>query len=115
MRRTCGVPRTEDDAAVCGVVLDLADALLELVDALARVVCVTVFILGTKVPPLKAVYGAEVTFATVTQSAFLKELLGAIAVPDLDAGGGEGRGGGAAGEEPEEFGGDGAEEDAFGG
>ena len=39
---------------------------------------------------------------------------GAVPVPDFDAGGREGEGGGGAGDEPEEFGDDGAEEDAFG-
>lgn len=38
----------------------------------------------------------------------------AVAVPDLDAGCGEGKGGCAAGDEPEEFGDDGTQEDAFG-
>lgn len=36
-----------------------------------------------------------------------------VAVPDLDAGGGEGQRGGGAGDEPEEFGDDGPQEDAF--
>ena len=40
---------------------------------------------------------------------------GAISVPDFDAGGREWEGGCGARNEPEEFGDDGAEEDAFGG
>jgi hypothetical protein len=39
----------------------------------------------------------------------------AVAIPDLYAGFGEGKAGRGAGNEPEEFGDDGADEDAFGG
>ena len=39
--------------------------------------------------PLEAIDGAEITLASMTQAAFLEEVLGAVAVPDLDALGGE--------------------------
>lgn len=45
----------------------------------------------------------------------VEEVAGAITVPDLDSLGGQWERGGTACDEPEEFGNDGAEEDAFGG
>lgn len=65
--------------------------------------------------PLEAVYGTEITDFAVGEADAVEVCAGAVAVPDLDAGGGEREGGGAAGDEPEEFVDDGAGEDAFGG
>lgn len=45
----------------------------------------------------------------------VEKVAGAITVPDLDSLGGQWERGGAACDEPEEFGDDGAEEDTFGG
>lgn len=64
-------------------------------------------------PPLEPVHGAEVAFRAVRKADAVEVGAGGVAVPDFDAGGGEGEGGGRAGDEPEEFGDDGAEEDAF--
>jgi hypothetical protein len=64
-------------------------------------------------PPLEAVHGTEVAYSSVRQADGIKVLARSVAVPDLDAGGGEGEGGCGAGDKPEEFGDDGAQEDAF--
>ena len=63
--------------------LDLANTLLELVDALSRIIRVRVRIWRTKVPPLEAVDRSKVSLAAVAKPARLEELLGAVAVPDL--------------------------------
>jgi hypothetical protein len=52
------VPGAEDDTAIVGVVPQLVDDLGELVDTLARIVGLRVYVFGTKVPPLKPVDGA---------------------------------------------------------
>ena len=56
----------------------------ELVDALARVVRVGVVVRGAEVAPLEAVDGAQVALLAVAEAALLEELLGAVAVPDVD-------------------------------
>lgn len=82
---TGGVPRAEDDAAVGGVLLDFADALRELVDALPGVVRVAVRVLRAKVPPLKSVHRTQVALSPVSQPTLLQELLAPVSIPDLDA------------------------------
>lgn len=65
--------------------------------------------------PLEAVHGTEVADFAVRKTDFVEVFAGAIAIPDFDPGFAEGQGGGRAGDEPEEFGEDGAQEDALGG
>lgn len=60
--------------------------LLQLVDALARVIRLGIDVLGAKVPPLKPVNGAQVADLAVRQTQVVEELARAVAVPDLDAG-----------------------------
>lgn len=87
----------------------------QLVDALARVIRPGVDVGRAEMPPLEAVDGAEVADGAVREPDAVEIRPAAVAVPDLDAGGGQRDGGGAAGDEPEELGDDGAEKDAFGG
>ena len=82
---TGGVPRAENDAAVGGVLLDFADALRELVDALPSIVCVAVRVLRAKVSPLESVHRTQVTLSPVSQPPLLQELLAPVSIPDLDA------------------------------
>ena len=91
----------------------LANHVRQLIDALPGIICLGVFVLGAEVAPLEAVDGTEVAFFAVGEADAVKEGAGAVAVPDLDALGGERVGGGVAADEPEEFGDDGAEKDAF--
>lgn len=65
--------------------------------------------------PLEAVHGAQVADFPVRETDFVEVFARAVAVPDFDPRFAEGYGGGRAGDEPEEFGEDGAQEDAFGG
>lgn len=88
--------------------------LCQLVDALPRVVCLGVHVLGAEVPPLEAVNRTKVTLNAVCQTDTVEVSARSVAIPDLDAGAGEGEGGGGAANEPEELGEDGAEEDALG-
>lgn len=81
-----GVPSTKNHAAVVRVRAELVHDLGELVDALARVVCVAVGVFGAKVAPLEAVDGAQVAHLAVLQSQPVQELTAAVAVPDLDPG-----------------------------
>ena len=108
-----GVPRAEDQTTVEGVRLEGVDDALELVVPLVRVVRLGVDVVGAEVAPLEAVDGAEVTDFAVCEAQVVEELAGAVAVPDFDAFGREGEGGGGALDEPEEFGDYGAGEDAF--
>lgn len=64
--------------------------------------------------PLEAVDRTKVTLRALCEPDAIEIGTRSIAVPDLDAGFGEGEGGGRAADEPEEFGEDGAEEDALG-
>ena len=52
--------------------LDLANTLLELVDALSRIIRVRVRIRSTKVPLLEAVYRSKVSLAAVKPARLLE-------------------------------------------
>ena len=107
------VPGAEDNAAVVGIGPQLMDDLGQLVDALTGIVGAGIDVHGAEVAPLEAVDGAEVADGAVGQADLVQELARAVAVPDLDVGGGEREGRGAAGDEPEQLGDDGAEKDAL--
>ena len=62
------VPGAQDDSAVVRVLFELADDFGELVDALARVVCVAVLVLCAKVAPLEALHRAEIAFFAVGEA-----------------------------------------------
>jgi hypothetical protein len=79
------VPGAEDEAAVVRVRAQRVHDARELVDALAGVVCLGVDVLCAKMPPLKAVDGAEVALLAICQAEAVEELARAVAVPDLDA------------------------------
>lgn len=110
-----GIPGAQHDAAIVGTMAQLVDDLGQLVDALAGVVRLGVDVGGAEMAPLEAVDGAEIADGAVGEPDAVEIRPAAVAVPDLDAGGGERQRGGAAGDEPEELGDDGAEKDAFGG
>lgn len=65
-------------------------------------------------PPLEAINRAEIAFVAVGEADTVEVGAAAVAVPDFDVLVGEGEGGRAAGDEPEEFCYYGAQEDAFG-
>lgn len=110
----CDVPRAEDDPAIVGTVLQLPHDLLDLVDALTVVIRMAVLVLGAKVPPLEAVHGAEIAFLALCKPQLVQELARPVAVPDVDSGVRQRLRRRAPRHEPQEFGGDGAEEDSFG-
>lgn len=108
------VPRTQDNPAVIGPMLQFRYHLRQLIHPLPRIIRLGVHILGPEMAPLEAVDGTEVADRAVGETDAVEVFAAAVAVPDFDPGGGEGLRGGAAGDEPEEFGDNGAEEDAFG-
>lgn len=66
------IPGREDDAAIVGIVSQFPHNLLELIDALAGVIGVTVGIFGAEVAPLEAVDGAEIAFFAVWEAEFVE-------------------------------------------
>mmetsp|Transcript_41303 Transcript_41303/g.86485 ORF Transcript_41303/g.86485 Transcript_41303/m.86485 type:complete len:396 (-) Transcript_41303:583-1770(-) len=84
LRDVLRVPRGEDDATVVRLVLDRIDHLLDLVDALPRVVVVHRFVLGAEMPPLPAVDWAQVADLPVRESDRVEVVARRVAVPDLD-------------------------------
>lgn len=64
--------------------------------------------------PLEPVDGTQIADFALGETDAVEVSAAAVAVPNFDAGGGEGERGCAAGDEPEEFGDDGAQENAFG-
>eukprot|EP00411_Alexandrium_monilatum_P097620 CAMPEP_0175802222 /NCGR_PEP_ID=MMETSP0097-20121207/87931_1 /TAXON_ID=311494 /ORGANISM="Alexandrium monilatum, Strain CCMP3105" /LENGTH=525 /DNA_ID=CAMNT_0017113555 /DNA_START=193 /DNA_END=1767 /DNA_ORIENTATION=- len=77
------VPGGQQDPSVGGVLLDLPDALRQLVDALPCVVLVHVHVLRAEVPPLEAVDGPQVALLAVGETPPVQEFAGAVGVPDL--------------------------------
>mmetsp|Transcript_22294 Transcript_22294/g.53470 ORF Transcript_22294/g.53470 Transcript_22294/m.53470 type:complete len:264 (-) Transcript_22294:4-795(-) len=71
-------------------------------------------VLCAEVPPLEPVHWSQVPLLPVPETHFREELLGAVAVPDVDVLVPEEVGVGRAGDEPEELLGDAAPEDALG-
>jgi hypothetical protein len=97
------IPCAEEDAPVGRVLLDLADDLGQLVDALAGIIALGVDIGCPKMPPLEAVDRSEVALLAMTESARGEEGSRAVAVPDMDALSRERQGRRRAGDEPEEL------------
>lgn len=64
--------------------------------------------------PLETIDRSQISLFAVGKTYAVEVFAGAISVPDLYPGRREGEGGGGARNEPEEFGDNGAEEDAFG-
>ncbi len=79
-----GIPGGEDDASIGGVVFDLVDDVLELIDALAGVVVVHGAIGGAEMSPLESIDGSEISFFAVGKSAGIEEFAGCVGVPDVD-------------------------------
>mmetsp|Transcript_125011 Transcript_125011/g.399693 ORF Transcript_125011/g.399693 Transcript_125011/m.399693 type:complete len:412 (-) Transcript_125011:138-1373(-) len=79
------IPRSQQNPPVCRILLDLANALCQLVNPLTCVVGVHVHVLRAEVAPLEAVDRAQVSLLAVGQTPVVQELAGAIAIPDLDA------------------------------
>ena len=66
-------------------------------------------------PPLETIDRSQISYFSVRKANAIEVLAAAIAVPDLYTGFRERQGRSGAGNEPEEFRNDGAEEDPFGG
>jgi hypothetical protein len=73
-RRKChlsqirGIPSRQDDAAILWIVLDLVNALRQLVHALPGVVGVHVHVFRAKVTPLEPVHGAKIAFCSIRKA-----------------------------------------------
>ena len=80
-----GVPCTEQDPAIGGVVLDLVNDFTQLVNALTGVVGVAVLVFCAKVSPLEAVDWTQITFSPVLQVTRVEELSRSVTVPDVHA------------------------------
>ena len=78
------VPSRHDNSPVCWIVFDLINALGQLIDAFAVVVGMHVFVLGTKVAPLKTVDRPEVANLAVSQSSLVEKLARTIPIPDVN-------------------------------
>lgn len=107
------IPRAQDDPPIVRIIPQLLHHLRQLIDALPRVIRPRIHILGAEVAPLEAIHGAQIADLAVRQPHRVEVLAGAVAVPDLDAGGSEGQRRGGARDEPEQLGDDGAQEDAL--
>jgi len=98
------IPRTQYDPPIIRRLPQLPHHLRQLIHTLFRIIRFRIHILGPKMPPLEPVHGSQIPLFTVRKTHGVEKLAGSVTVPDFDAGGGEGEGGGAAGDEPEEFG-----------
>ena len=108
------VPGGEDDPAIVGVVFEFVNHFRELIDALAGVICMTVFIRSAEVSPLKAIHRPQIPFLPPLQSHGIQITPRSIAVPDPHILVLQRLGIRVAADEPKEFGDDGAEEDTLG-
>jgi hypothetical protein len=62
------IPSRQDDAAILRIVLDLVNALRQLVHALPSVVGVHVHVFRAKVTPLEPVHGAKIAFYSIRKA-----------------------------------------------
>lgn len=69
--RTSRIPRAEDNSTIGGIFFDLAYAFLQLVDALVRIILVTILVLRAKMSPLEAIHGPQVALPPMSQPALL--------------------------------------------
>lgn len=63
--------------------------------------------------PLETVYRSQITYSAMGKSDRVEVFAGSVAIPDFDPRGCKGERGCRAADEPEKFGEDGTEEDAF--
>jgi len=94
------VPGTQNNSPVIGVVLQLINHLCQLIHALSRIVRLGIDILGPEMAPLKPVDRSQVSDFAVREPNAVKIGARSVSVPDLDPGFGEGKGRGAATDEP---------------
>ena len=78
------VPCRHDHAAIGRICFDGVDALSELINALPRVVGVFGYVGGSKVAPLKAVHGTEITHFASGKAQPVQELARRVAVLEVD-------------------------------
>lgn len=107
------IPRTQHNPPIIRLCSQFFYDIRQLIEPLPRIIRCRIDIFGAEMAPLEAVHGAQVAFGAGSEADAVEVCAGAVPVPDFDAGRGEGEGGCGAGDEPEEFGDDGAEEDAF--
>mmetsp|Transcript_16655 Transcript_16655/g.26417 ORF Transcript_16655/g.26417 Transcript_16655/m.26417 type:complete len:240 (-) Transcript_16655:216-935(-) len=79
------IPRTHHNPARVGIVLDLLDAVHQLIHSLAIILIVHTSILRAKVSPLESINRSQVAFFIVRQTAIVQKLARAVSVPNMDA------------------------------
>lgn len=77
------IPGRHDYPSIRRVLPDLADALLQLVHPLTRVVLACSRVPCTKVSPLESVDGSEIPFLTISQSDPVEVLSRPVPIPDV--------------------------------
>lgn len=102
------IPRAHDNPSIRWIFFDLPNHLLQLVDALALIICLARIVGCAKVSPLESVHRTEIPNASMAQPAFVQKLAAGIAIPNLDAFFGKVQRVGISTDEPEEFFDDGA-------
>ena len=79
------VPSAHYNASIVWRMLDLVNALFELINALSRVICMHVFVFGAKVAPLTAVNGPQVTLFAIAKAVLVQKLARRVTVPYFHA------------------------------
>ena len=108
------IPRTQNNPSVIRFVFQFIYDFRQLINTLARIIRLGIYVLRAKMSPLEAIDRSQIPLFTVRKADAVEVFAGAISVPDFYPGRREGDRGGGARNEPEEFGDNGAEEDAFG-
>lgn len=102
------IPRTQYNPPIIRIMLQLMYNLRQLIYSLPRIIGLSVHVLGAEMAPLETVDRTQVADRAVRETYRIEVFTGSVAVPDFYACVGEREGGGVAGDEPEEFGEDGA-------
>lgn len=84
------IPSTKNNPSIIRIILELMNDFRELVNTLSCVVCLSIDVLGAKVPPLEAINRTEVAHCAMGEADRVEIFARSVPIPDLDACGGQG-------------------------
>mmetsp|Transcript_13967 Transcript_13967/g.22119 ORF Transcript_13967/g.22119 Transcript_13967/m.22119 type:complete len:205 (+) Transcript_13967:861-1475(+) len=78
------VPSGQNHSTVIWVRFNCVNQLRQLIHAFPCIIVVHGCVVGTKMPPLKAVHWSEIAFLSLCQAQFIQKFTGAIPVPNVN-------------------------------
>lgn len=77
------VPCAEDDTPIGGIMPNLINDLLELVDALPGIIVVGSLVFSAEMAPLEPIHGSKIPLATMGETDFIEIRATSVSLPDI--------------------------------